>query len=203
MAEQRLDGRTRREQIVWAALRLAADGVANVTLKGVAEAVGVVPSALYRHFRNKESLMDAVMDHVVSRLVHRGREAEREEADALRAIEGVARFHMRLIVAEPGLLRLVFSEEGGTAARSGKILRAMARYRAVVAGLVRRGQAAGQIRADVDAEDLVYMYIGTVVPPALLYHLSGGAYALEDRFERNWRLFEDMARPRGGSGHAA
>jgi AcrR family transcriptional regulator len=199
-----MEGGKRREQIVWAALRLAADGLGNVTLKGVAEAIGVVPSALYRHFRNKESMMDAVIDLVGEKLMEKAREVGASEPDALRALKGLAAFHARMFAMEPGLIRLVFSEESSVryAERNQRVLLTMAMYRGLVESILRRGQAAGQVRGDVPAEDLVYMYIGALVPPAFLYMLSGGEFDMMERFERSWSLFEEMARPREGGGDA-
>ncbi|WP_162234637.1 TetR/AcrR family transcriptional regulator [Gordonia phthalatica] len=59
----------RRELIVDAATILYADrGYENVAMSHVADAVGVRPSALYRHFANKESLLGEVFARYVQAL---------------------------------------------------------------------------------------------------------------------------------------
>ena len=55
----------RREQITHAAMKLLAGrGWHRVSIAAIAEAVGVVPSAVYRHFATKDEVLDAVLDYV-------------------------------------------------------------------------------------------------------------------------------------------
>ena len=55
----------RQQQIARAATRLLAKrGWEQVSLAGIAKAVGVVPSAVYRHFSGKDQVLDAVLDLV-------------------------------------------------------------------------------------------------------------------------------------------
>lgn len=195
---KRLDTQTRREQIAEAALRLAADGLHNVTVQGVARAVGVVPSALYRHFRNKESIMEAVVELVGRRLLSKARQARDTDSDALDALYAVASFHARLFREQPGLLRMLFSEEGAGAAPEKKraLVTMMNNYRSSVAGILRRGQQRGEVRADADPDDMVFVYLGAVMPPAFLSHVLDGAFDNTEQLRRNWRYLEEALRPR-------
>lgn len=61
--------RLTRERIVAAALDLLDDrGVAAVTMRAVADRVGVKPMSLYRHFADRDRMLDAVVDRVVNEL---------------------------------------------------------------------------------------------------------------------------------------
>lgn len=56
-----------RDTILAAALELAAQpGVASISFRELGAHLGVDPTAVYRHFRNKEELMKALLDHVAS-----------------------------------------------------------------------------------------------------------------------------------------
>ena len=55
----------RREQIVAAALEL---GIAGLTLRKLAQRLGVSSQALYRYFPNLEALLDAVVDELDKRI---------------------------------------------------------------------------------------------------------------------------------------
>ena len=58
--------RLSREMIVRGALALAdAEGLEAVTIRRLAQEHGVTPMALYRHFREKEDLIDAVVDRLL------------------------------------------------------------------------------------------------------------------------------------------
>ena len=56
-----------REKILEAALEIfSRDGYTGTNLKDIAEAVGIVKSALYRHFESKEAVFNAVIDMMES-----------------------------------------------------------------------------------------------------------------------------------------
>jgi AcrR family transcriptional regulator len=59
MATERLETDIRQDQITQAALGLvAAKGVAELSIAGVARRVGLVPSAIYRHFKSKDEVLE-------------------------------------------------------------------------------------------------------------------------------------------------
>ena len=56
-----------RETIIEAGLRIAAKpGTTTVTVRELGTMLGTDPTAIYRHFRNKESLMQALLDHLLA-----------------------------------------------------------------------------------------------------------------------------------------
>ena len=60
----------RRAEILDAAIALAdAEGLAAVTLRAVAQRVGVTAMALYGYFPDKDSLLDAMADQVIGQVV--------------------------------------------------------------------------------------------------------------------------------------
>jgi len=63
------DDRLSREAIVDAALRIADEsGITDVSMHGVAKALGVGTMTLYTYVRGKDDLLDAMADRVVSRI---------------------------------------------------------------------------------------------------------------------------------------
>ena len=63
MAEAKLQTRIRREQIAEAALQLvASEGVKRLSIAAAARRVGLVPSGIYRHFKSKDAMLDAVLE---------------------------------------------------------------------------------------------------------------------------------------------
>ncbi|GIF07556.1 TetR/AcrR family transcriptional regulator [Actinoplanes siamensis] len=60
-----------RAMLVEAASRLLREqGARAVTTRGVAQAAGVQPPTIYRHFRDKDGLLDALAEHVMVEYVH-------------------------------------------------------------------------------------------------------------------------------------
>jgi TetR/AcrR family tetracycline transcriptional repressor len=94
-------GTISRQQIVEAALQaLGSTGFDRLTIRNLALRLGVSPMALYRHIRDKDDLLDEVVDELVRRsweaptAGHGWRAATEQAADALR----------ELLVREPAAL---------------------------------------------------------------------------------------------------
>jgi len=63
VAAEKLDTKTRQDQIAEAALEmLGTHGVGELSMADIARRVGLVPSAIYRHFRGKDEVLDAVLE---------------------------------------------------------------------------------------------------------------------------------------------
>ncbi|HKU96504.1 MAG TPA: TetR/AcrR family transcriptional regulator [Vineibacter sp.] len=60
-------GNLSRDKLVAAAIELIDEGGANaLTIRALADAVGVTPMALYNHFSSKRDLLAAVAEHIIS-----------------------------------------------------------------------------------------------------------------------------------------
>ncbi|GAA1614192.1 TetR/AcrR family transcriptional regulator [Actinoplanes couchii] len=102
-ASERLD----RAELLTAALHIAdTDGLDAVTLRRVATAFNVTPMALYWHFKDKNALLDALVERVLSEL-----SGEPDLRTEMTALLHVLRAHptladlmpIRLLRTEPGL----------------------------------------------------------------------------------------------------
>jgi AcrR family transcriptional regulator len=60
----------RRQEILDAAMTIADEsGLDGVSMRAVAEHVGVTPMALYRHFGSKQALLDGMLERIVTSLL--------------------------------------------------------------------------------------------------------------------------------------
>lgn len=102
------DGRTR---IVAAAARLLRrSGPAAVTTRGVAEAAGVQAPAIYRLFGDKDGLLDAVAEHVLTQWVTRKAAAVaavKPDDDPLQELYAAWQLQLDFGVSNPHLFRLL------------------------------------------------------------------------------------------------
>lgn len=188
---ERLDTVVRQEQIARAALRLMASrGLEGVNMAGLARQVGVVPSAIYRHFPNKDAVIDAVLDLVREQLSDNLRVAALEVSDAPGRLQRLLRLHLAMLKENQGLLRVIFSEavSGGPASRRSKVFRTIQAYLDGIADLVREGQRAGTLRADVEPRAVAMLFLGVVQPVALLRVMSGGMLDGTAQAESAWAL---------------
>ena len=112
MARNKLKTELRQEQILEAALAIvSAKGMKGLNTGAVARRVGIVPSALYRHFRNKEQILEALLELIEERLIANVNIARQEAACPLSALEILLKRHVRLIRENAGIPLVIFSEE--------------------------------------------------------------------------------------------
>lgn len=146
-ASLRAKGDDRKARILAVAQRLLTrNGWRNTTLAQIAGAAGVSPAGLLHHFESKEQLLHAVLD---ARDADDDSHADRA-GDLISEVAAVAdRFYRspELIGTYSVLLAENLDPEAPLHDRLA------ARYRSagdIVAGLIRRGQRAGQFRLDID-----------------------------------------------------
>jgi AcrR family transcriptional regulator len=195
MSEERLDSVTRRRQIATAALDvIGARGVRGLSMAAVARRVGVVPSALYRHFRNKEELLDAILDVLQERMQANLAAARASSPDSLEALRQALLRQVGTIRQNQAIPRLVFSEDfhASGSGRKARVLSIIRAYLDGIAELVRQGQRQGSIRRDLEPAALSVMFLGLVQPGAVLWYLSDGGFDVTHHAEKGWRLFSEV-----------
>lgn len=100
-----------REALVAAALdRLQTEDASALGLRELARGVGVSPSAPYRHFTDRQGLLEAVAAEGFRRFsaAMNAAAADRPESEQL---EAMARAYVRFALGAPQLFRLMFSAE--------------------------------------------------------------------------------------------
>jgi AcrR family transcriptional regulator len=149
-----------------AAQLLRQHGPAAVTTRGVAEAAGVQPPAIYRLFGDKDGLLDAVAEHVMTRYVaEKAAHVESATAEDVDPVEDLRAGWDRQIdfgVGNPTLFRLLSDPDRvrpSPAAQSG---------RRVLEARIRRVAAAGQLRVSEQRAVDVFQAAGIGVIHVLL-----------------------------------
>lgn len=110
--------RLSRESIVEAGLQIASrPGTASVTVRDLGKQLGVDPTAVYRHFRNKEELMSALLERLISMVTARATVDRRDWKAALTELSDnllTAYLEYPAVAAEAAIL-----STGGTAELDG------------------------------------------------------------------------------------
>jgi AcrR family transcriptional regulator len=108
----------RQEQIARAATRLlAVRGWQQVSLAAVAKAVGIVPSAVYRHFSGKDQMLDAVLDLVDQSFQANLQAARRAMTNPVAQLREALARHVDLISSGVPIPRIILSEDVFTGSR--------------------------------------------------------------------------------------
>jgi AcrR family transcriptional regulator len=196
---QKLDTEIRQEQIAQAALTIVARyGLRRLNIAQVARLVGVVPSALYRHFASKDAIIDTVMGLVRERLMENVRAVTDAVSDPFEQLRLLLKRHVQFIAENQALPRIIFSEQvyEGRPGRRRAMFRTIQAYLDKVADVVRKGQIEGRIRKDLDASTVAVMFLGLIQPAAILSHMSDGEFDVVGHTERAWEIFVEAIRTR-------
>lgn len=95
--------------------QLAGSDAEHLSLREIARNVGVSPTAVYRHFPDKQALLMALADEGGAMLVRRQAEAQEAAGGGARGFEATGRAYVRFALDNPALFRLMTSRlgEGG------------------------------------------------------------------------------------------
>ena len=199
MAHEKLNTKIRQEQILATALDIVStQGINGLSMGAIARRVGLIPSAIYRHFDSKDNIIDALLTLIESRLLANVTAAKKSSDRPLVALHTLLRRHSRLIRENAGIPQVVFSEEvyGTNSIRRHRVYEILQRYLEHVAMLFSEAQQAGEVRDDAKASELSVMFLGLVQPSAILWHVSEGRFDVTRQVDQAWRLFCDALKPR-------
>jgi AcrR family transcriptional regulator len=194
----------RQDQIAQAALDvIGLDGLHGMSISSIARKVGLVPSAIYRHFESKDSILDAVLDLIEARLVGIVDIVRAETPDSLEQLHRLLLRHIQLVRDNHGIPRAIFSDElyVGHPERRARIYAILDAYVKKVAALIHQGRAAGYLQDDGDPEVLAVMFLGLIQPAARMWHLSGGTFDITRQAEQAWQIFSRCLQTNGRYTH--
>ena len=150
----RRDAELNREKILQAARELFAEHGLDATLNDVAHRAGVGVGTVYRHFRNRDDLVEALFEENLGRLRNAGLEALTVD-DPWAGFVQFMEASVALMAADRGLLAMVTS---GTS-RDRHVPSIDQGLFSIVTRLVERAQAAGTLRADFRATDIPVFHV--------------------------------------------
>jgi AcrR family transcriptional regulator len=192
----------RQCQIAQAALKLlAVRGWRRVSLASIAREVGVVQSAVYRHFSGKDQVLDAVLDLVDQSFQTNVQAARQATTDPVSCLREVLIRHVELISGGVPVPRIILSEDvfTGNPRRRKRVHAIYQTYLGDIATIILDGQRLNMIRNELPADTLALMWLGLVQSPAILWLVSQGGFDLRKHCERAWELFVELVRVPSGS----
>jgi len=194
MSAEKRSRETRREQIAEAALEvIARDGTRSLSVGAVARRIGIVPSAIYRHFHGKEEILSAAIERMGERLLENAARAAAGKGDTIQRLGKLLQDHVRAIREGYAGPRIVFAEgiDGGGVSHRTEVYLVIRRYMDRVAEILRQGQRAGDLRGDLDPEATAVHFLGLIQPAATLWYLSGGKFDVGLHAERSFAQFAE------------
>ncbi|MBW2713670.1 MAG: DUF2249 domain-containing protein [Deltaproteobacteria bacterium] len=172
----RLSGVERRQQIVEAALDLlAGTSVESLSTRSVAKLVGISQPALFRHFRSRDDLLCALVEHTRENLAGLTNQVLSKQADTRAALACWLDGLFAYVEKHPGVPRLLFHN---AAARQEPefhkaISRLLSMQRSLVTELIRQGRRREELPAQLDPQRATSFFIALVQGELLQWQLKG------------------------------
>lgn len=160
-------------------------------MAAIAKKVGIVPSGIYRHFQSKDEVLDAILDFIQDRFLTNVHAVARMEGDVFLRLHTLLMKHVSLISENAAIPVVIFSADVYTMSprRRVKLLGIIESYLAEIADLVEHGQREGLIRLDVEPRAVAVLFMGMILPPTILWHLSARTFDVVQQAEAAWPIF--------------
>jgi AcrR family transcriptional regulator len=172
---RRLASSQRRHQVVEATLALlATTPIDRITTRQIARKVGMSQPALFRHFRSREAILQAVVSHARGELERLAAQALARQQAPLEALQLFARSLLGYVERNPGMPRLLFHQvaKGESAPYHRPLAHLVSMQRSLVAELVREAQRQGQVSETVDPRRAAALFVALVQGVLLQWQLS-------------------------------
>jgi AcrR family transcriptional regulator len=189
--------RTRAALVQAAIARFARDGYRATTLASIAEDAGISPTAVYRHFPDKDAMFEAAIDADAEGMVALARDAivGDTEGDLLGLLNQLTD-GLAVAVQDHPLVGRVLAGLDLLSPERILALPSLAHLRADLTELLRFGQDAGLVRTGLDPA-VMALGLETVVLEHVAYLVSvgGPAKASDERWAAVVSLLETALRP--------
>lgn len=156
--------------------RISKFGIQNLTIKTLAEDIGLSEPALYRHFKSKNEILFNLLEYFKTEMENRIQsipfKASTSEADKLRAIFNS---QLQTFVNKPAIVSVIFAEsifhyEENLSNKVSEIMDMMQNY---VKNNIKQGQESGQYNNLMGASTLTTILIGGMRMTVLKWKLTG------------------------------
>ncbi len=171
----------RQIEIIEATTELIGEkGIQNLTTKNLASKMGFSEPALYRHFKGKTEILKSVLLYYKERLGKGLKQIIDAKMSATEKIDKMIKFQFNHFTQNPAVIMVIFSETSFQydTELSKTVAGIMTQKRAMVNEIILSGQKGGDIRKDIDADQLTTVIMGSMRFTVLRWKLAGFQFDL-------------------------
>lgn len=182
----------RRAVTVEAVIELAAEqNPSEITTAAIAKHMSVTQGSLFRHFANKEAILESVINWVAKRLLMRIDKAIQGQDTAQAALSAAFMTHIQFISDHPGVPRILLSElqrRESTAAKK-LVTTLLSQYRQRVQLALEQGKREHEFDAELDIEAAAQLFIGSIQGLVVQSVLLGSSFAIQQAAQDTFALY--------------
>lgn len=183
----------RRAVTVAAVIELAAQqNPSAISTAAIAKHMSVTQGSLFRHFANKDAILEAVMNWVAQRLLARIDNAMQNQTTAIAALQAAFMTHIQFISEHPGVPRLLFGElqrKENTAAK--KLVTALlGQYRQRIQQTLEQGKHNQELSTELDSAAAAQLFIGSIQGLVVQSIVTGNSGSLQQEAKDIFVLYQ-------------
>ncbi|HAV10614.1 MAG TPA: hypothetical protein DCX22_03240 [Dehalococcoidia bacterium] len=183
----------RRAQIADAAGRLIVRyGSEHITVRRIANEIGITEGAIYRHFKSKRDILlmmaDMAEDNLLSDIV----DIDLAKASAIETLHRTLNKVISQIANRKGFYFQVIAEiiSFGDKKLNNKTTDLINKYIERIKDIIATGIKAGEIRQNLDTDTAATMFFSMIQGLVNIWTLSNYEFKLEEKAESLWQLYQ-------------
>ena len=192
MVTQHESTRVRRQQIISAARSLIVKyGSEHVTVRRMANEIGVSEGAIYRHFKSKRDILSFLVDDIEGTLLGDIGKNATGKVGSLESLEKILISHISSIEQKKGVSFQVIAEivSLGDKKLNKKIYSVINKYILRIKEILARGITEGIIQPELDLDAASTMFFNMIQGLVDIWALSQYSFKLRDRYKPLWDFY--------------
>lgn len=193
----------RQNEIIAAALGIISEGgLEALTMKNIAIRIGFSDAAVYRHFKSKAHILQAMIEHFAERSLRELNLTSSSAGSGLHQIQWFFFDRCRTFAADRALATVMFAENmfKSDPALAAEIHGIMQDHRRLLLKSIRLGQRQGTIRK-LPADHIFTLIMGSLRLLVLQWQVSPCAFELPAAGEKLWHSLETLIANKKGEPH--
>jgi AcrR family transcriptional regulator len=185
----------RQQQIIEAAQKIIfKHGSEHLTVKRIADMVGISEAAIYRHFKSKKSILSFLLTYIENILLNDIAEGTKAtELVTLDTIDKIILRHFSMIDLRKGLSFQVIAEivSLGDRKLNKKAAQTIDNYISSLVELLSTGVKDGAIRKDIDLEASATLLFTLIHGLVNMWALNDGSFKLITKYASLWKIYRE------------
>ena len=167
------------------------EGVQSLTIKNISKKNKISEAAIYRHFKNKQAILVAIIDNFEHNLMKAIDEPIKYYENPLKRLEELMRVHMIFTEKKKGILFAITAESvhfNDDFLRR-KVLGVIEAYKIKIKKILFEARKKGLIRKDIDLNAASLTFFGLIQAAIVQFALTNYTVPPITKFQTLWNIF--------------
>ncbi len=183
----------RQKEIINASMRIISQkGIDYLTISTLAKSISVTEGALYKHFKNKQEIINGVVDYIDNRIEEVIEFVDKSELDGMELLRSFFIGHFHMITQYPEQIMLIHSYSTflGDRPLHDKINLAVDKYKDTWISIIKSCQDKNELDPKLDSWNLFLIIIGTLYVVLANWQRMNKNFDIIKEAEQLWNTME-------------